>query len=710
MEELYISLSGNDMADGTLTRPVRSLNEAKRRIEAAKDDLTVYIRGGRYFLHDSFVVDKTCGKQVVLTAYKDEKVYFDGGLVLDWKRAKPVSDPVIRERIIDKTALNHILEIDLSDYEIEYAAYGTRGFRRPYIPSGNELYINAQPYIRGQYPNKGEAPMPLRTIVDKESHPGAQEYNRYPATQFVYGEDRCDLWKAAGNFYMTGYFRACYADDTLEISRIDTKKRTMTLTYPHLQYSLHRCGETRGYAIDLLEEIDVPGEYYVDREGQKLYFYPKDRIKDSLIQLSVLASPLVALENVCNVTFEGIIFENGRGTGAYIERGENCIFRNCVFRNLGMLGIQIGKGAAPRSDEGRGNPADAAVKSEDQIQSASRIVGSWHEVLYDYPAWNNEGGKNHGIVNCEIYNTGTGGILLGGGDRKKLEPGGNYVHNCEIYQVNRLDKTYKAGVNLMGTGNRVSHCDIYNMSGFAVYLHGNDHIIEYNRIHDVIEEVSDAGAIYMGRDLSEVGNIIRCNFMYNIRGSRQGVHGVCAIYFDDGCSFNAVYQNYFYNINQKKKNPSFGTIFWNGGGQTSVNNNLFIDCECPLNAQYNGARGLHRLIITDKRQQMTTHTTDEQDYRGVDITSDVWREKYPYLYQLYEGTYQNEIMIWANVTLNQYYVPFTDAANLDFTFTEEPPKCHMMWCVDDPLMKIENKENVRLEIVDFGTIGRNRDA
>ena len=59
---------------------------------------------------------------------------------------------------------------------------------------------------------------------------------------------------------------------------------------------------------------------------------------------------------------------------------------------------------------------------------------------------------------------------------------------------------------------RIANCEIYNLPGMAIYLHGNDHIIEYNKIHHVLQSVSDSGAIYMGRDMSEVGNIIRHNF------------------------------------------------------------------------------------------------------------------------------------------------------------------------------------------------------
>ena len=59
--------------------------------------------------------------------------------------------------------------------------------------------------------------------------------------------------------------------------------------------------------------------------------------------------------------------------------------------------------------------------------------------LYADTTWNRQAGTRHGVVGCDIYNTGAGGIILGGGDRKTLTPAGNYVLNCHIHHFARLD-------------------------------------------------------------------------------------------------------------------------------------------------------------------------------------------------------------------------------------------------------------------------------
>ncbi|HKK64042.1 MAG TPA: right-handed parallel beta-helix repeat-containing protein [Bacteroidales bacterium] len=129
-------------------------------------------------------------------------------------------------------------------------------------------------------------------------------------------------------------------------------------------------------------------------------------------------------------------------------------------------------------------------------EPASEKIGSYLQHLYDNPVFNREAGTNNGIVNCTIYNTGAGGIHLSGGDRLTLKPGNNYVENCVIHNFNRIEKSYRAGIDISGVGNRISHCEMYNAPSMAILLHGNDHLIEYNEIHHVCREVHDQGAIF----------------------------------------------------------------------------------------------------------------------------------------------------------------------------------------------------------------------
>jgi hypothetical protein len=246
------------------------------------------------------------------------------------------------------------------------------------------------------------------------------------------------------------------------------------------------------YAFNLLEEIDIPGEYYIDREKGMLYFYPPAQEVTS-IELSVLETPLVTISNGSYIQFRNIIFEGSRGIGLYIEGATSNTIQNCVFRNLGLVGILMGKGIRPFKNiqhAGTGEPASA-------------LVGSLYGHLYENTVMNREAGSNHLITGCHIYNTGSGGIILGGGDWLSLAKGNNRVENCRIHDFNRLDRSYKGGVNIDGVGNIIRNNEIYNCPGSAILLHGNDHLIEKNNIHHAVTDGDDMGALYYGRDPSE---------------------------------------------------------------------------------------------------------------------------------------------------------------------------------------------------------------
>lgn len=361
--------------------------------------------------------------------------------------------------------------------------------------------------------------------------------------------------------------------------------------------------------------------------------------------------------------------------------------------------MQIGQGAEAQPaglHSHHGERADGVPVPK----PVSREIGSWHEYIYEFAAWDNNGGKNHLISGCHIYNMGAGGVLLSGGNRKNLIPAGNTVYNCEIHDVNRLDKTYKSGVNIMGVGNCVSHCKIYNMPSFGIYIHGNDHLIEYNDIFDCVTENSDSGAVYMGRDMSEVGNIIRYNYIHHIHNPIPAGMGTTAIYFDDGAIYNMVYGNFFYDI-KCHGTAMFGTIFHNGGGLTTVANNLFLDCEpaiCP-DIQTNSHDRMH----TDPLYKKRVHTTDENDMHGVDVTSKVWKNKYPYLYKTYTEDYNPGAKYWQNLILKDEHCWLEDPKNGDFSIHNR------MWTI--PQFKITDDvfglkdEYYPFKHVDFKEIG-----
>lgn len=678
----------------------RTLKEAKEFIEEndINEEIEVIFEEGRYTFSETVRFNEN-DKPCVYRAEEGKKVYFDGGITLDNNLVKKVSDSKVLERIIEEKARENIYEIDLSGYDIDLGEYGARGFRHPYIPSPNELFIDSVPQTIARYPKNDY--IPLGNVIDAGSEPIHGDFSMRGGI-FGYDGERGNKWEGATDAYVSGFFSNCYADDTIKVEKIDKENRTIKLAMPALG-GLKLVHEHRWRIVNLLEEIGESGEYFIDREAKKLYFYPENDPKDAFLQLSVLKTPMLSFIGAKNITFKGITFENSRGTGVYIEGGEKIEITDCEFRNLGMVAVQIGKGVTPLP-EGQNNCHGIYDHDKIKPEPMSEGIGSWHEYIYEYAAFDGDGGKNHLISGCKIHDTASGGVMLGGGNRKELIPANNTVYNTHIYNVNRLDLTYKAAVNIWGVGNTVSHCELEDLEGFAVYIHGNDHLIEYNKIHNVAKSISDGAAIYMGRDASEIGNKIKYNFIYDIKNPHSyDMYGFTAIYFDDGAIYNEVYGNYFYDIVQKGR-FFFSTVHWNGGGCTSVANNIVIDCYPGLdpNTYDNSYKKMHEEEIFIKRI-----TAKADDMRGVDICSDIWREHYPYLYETYMNNFHPTTLYYNNFVCSNQYQNFVDEnpSHLNFKLRKDSyMRGKFAANVHDPVRGVD-ADRVNFETVDFDKIG-----
>jgi hypothetical protein len=189
------------------------------------------------------------------------------------------------------------------------------------------------------------------------------------------------------------------------------------------------------------------------------------------------------------------------------------------------------------------------------------------------------GGSDHTIVSCDISHCGEGGIILAGGDRKTLTPGRHAVINNDLSDFSRWVRTYRPAVALEGVGHRVAHNLFRDAPHCGVLLHGNEHVIEYNEFRNILQETGDAGAFYMGRDLTERGNIVRYNFFHDNGPSRDA--DINSIYLDDFASGTTVLGNVCWHSGRG--------VMIGGGRDNTVVNNVFVDERVGIHVD---ARGL----------------------------------------------------------------------------------------------------------------------
>ncbi|CAG0927105.1 hypothetical protein TFLX_00353 [Thermoflexales bacterium] len=333
----------------------------------------------------------------------------------------------------------------------------------------------------------------------------------FSATSFRLPGTRYQRWSQATNIWFQGLFGTLWADDTLS----GTINSGVVTLAAQPSYGL---GMAQPFAVlNLLEEIDTPGEWYLDRSNGRLYFWPPANLNGSDIAVSLLAAPLVQISNANDIQFDGVSFELSRGDLINVSGSNNIRLVNCTFRNTGGDAIEL--------------------------------TSSSHS------------GVEYGVV----ANTGSGGVVLAGGSRPALTAGGNYVRNTAIQHFGRWDRTYRPGVRLSGSGNIVEHNEILDAPHAAILFSGNEHQIRYNEIGYVVREANDAGAIYAGRDWGYRGNDIEYNFIHHVESVFGGSHGV---YLDDAVSGMRVFGNVFYRIR--------GLATFNGGGRDNLTENNII--------------------------------------------------------------------------------------------------------------------------------------
>ncbi len=226
----------------------------------------------------------------------------------------------------------------------------------------------------------------------------------------------------------------------------------------------------RFYVQNLLEELDSPGEWYLDRGTATLYFWPPDDLVRGEVLVPVTGS-VIAMNGASNVTVRGFTIEACDGDAVTLENCKGCVIGGSVIRNCGAWAVSI------------------------------------------------TGGHQSGAQGNDIYATGAGGVRLSGGDRKTLKRGDNFAANNYIHHIAAFQKTYNTGVNLDGVGNRASHNLIHDCYHQAILLGGNDNTVEYNVIHHTNLGSEDTGGLYMSsRDYTQRGNVIRYNIFHHIGG------------------------------------------------------------------------------------------------------------------------------------------------------------------------------------------------
>lgn len=571
--DIFVSPVGDDSNSGAKESPVKTVSKAIDLAEKLnKEEKVISFSRGEYSVSSIALTDKDNG----IVFYAEDEVIFNGGVTLDFS---------------DFTQYKgNIKMLDLKKYGVtqeqigQVKAFGQYNTAEKYDEAGSlycELFCDGKRMTLSRYPNEGEN-LTTGKIIDngdsKETYtndgtmqnPDWENMKNPRGGTFAVDKaltERISTWKNSDDIWLFGYFQYDWADSTTPLASFDDD--SITTEYA----SVYGFKEGMSYYFfNVFEELDAEGEWYIDRNNLILYFIPPADFECKSLQLSLETEDLISLDYAKNIIFDGITF-SGTRAGAIKGTGNSITIKNCTIKNVGETAIEI---------------------------EGEKIL----------------------VENNTITATGKAGVVLTGGDREALKSGENIVTNNLIYDWSQVYQTYQAAVALNGVGGLCSHNEIYNSPHEAITYNGNNHIIEYNVIHDVVLKSSDAGAIYAGRSWSEYGNIVRYNCIYNIGSEDFAPSG---IYFDDALSGQEAYGNLLVNI------P--GCAFLLGGGRDlKITNNIVVNAGTPISYDDRAIEG-----IEDGGWFAHAKTSGEglwTTLKEVDVNSNTWKNAYPQLSSL----------------------------------------------------------------------------
>nr|WP_068888361.1 right-handed parallel beta-helix repeat-containing protein [Pedobacter panaciterrae] len=582
----YVSLSGNDKSPGSIDQPLHSLSAALQKVALLKGGaVTILIRGGIYATDKTINIGSNDNVQrLTISNYKGEKVLLSGGIKID-------------KSAVRKASAN-IYQIDLKKAGVtDYGELQQHGHRNA-VTAPLELFYNGQAMELARWPNSGFLP------VGKVSDPGITDKtnkNAQGGAVFAYSADQPAKWKKSDQVWISGFLANGFANDNVPVKSIDGNKITLNATTSYGVKSTDQASPFRRFFFyNIPEELDSPGEYYLDRETGLLSFYNSGDPADELF-VSMCSTPIISLINSANVTLSGLEIAYGRDMGIYAQNTKNINIKNCTVMNMGTVGIGIGKNTSDKS----------LYKSYEELISFDKTAAFV-------------------ISSCKVYNTGTGGIFMTGGNRQDLLPAGNVVDNTEIFNYARRNWVSSPGIFLGGVGNAIKNCFIHDSEGQAIMYWGNDHEISYNKIKDVVKEINDQGAVYTGRDRSSTGTRIHNNLFEDLISPRG--YMVAAVYIDDGSGGIKVDSNIFKNCGSVAGKLQFGAVHINGGGDNTFANNYFLNCGLAVSMT----------SWTDEKWKTLMGTKEMSKKLKSDVNSNsaLFLKRYPYLKGLASDDYR----------------------------------------------------------------------
>ena len=644
--DIIVAPDGDDSNPGTAEQPLKTPEGAKEKAKELKDTVdgtvTVWFREGTYTLTKPLEFTADDLENVLYRSYPDEDVSFMG--------AKEISG-------WSETVINGV-DAFVTDVPVK----SDDDYFRSLFKDGNRL-------ARSNYPKTGVFKVSGEPLAE-EAIPGSHAPDFFTHALAFYA-DKNDIIDFENPSDVDVRIMHFWRDDLLPVHSVNTENGRIQTTKP----SAMRIRVDDNYTFENVKEaLSLPGEWYLDRNEEKLYYIPQaGDTPENTVLYAGINKQLITLNGADNISFQGINFENTDWN--HVD------------------GTHTGKAFAPSHplykyiEYGADHPQAAfEVPAAIYISSSSNINFTdcrFENISYTAVKFD-KASENCNVTSCMFNEIGANAVFIHGDFVVPATTKNINITDCHINKYGRIFNnaigillTHAIDCNL--TNNEIHDGWYTGISvgwnwGYSPNSTNNIKICD-NLIYDIGNGwLSDMGAIYtLG---IQPDTVISGNVIYNV-GCDEGRYGYggWGIYLDEGSSGMLVENNLVYDCSSQ-------TFHQHYGKDNVIRNNIFAfggdgAFRITRNEEHNSLTLSNNILVTDNAT-MYALTTDPDWF--VDDSNLYW--DYKHGGNVYSGDSMSffERKSLVIMTARGYYNNaaftdplFKDPQNRDFTLADNSP-------------------------------------
>ena len=504
---VYVATNGKADADGSEKKPYATIEAARDAIrqidKTGLDGINVIVKSGIYIVDEAitFTAEDSGTKSCPITYIGEDGAVINGGVHLTAADFTSPDKTTESWKYFPDEVKDKLVMLDL--HKLGYEAENAEEFLNIFVnlTSFTPLYSGSTKLTVARYPNDGCERVREDGWFDVYGETPRTEVEGTSKYYVPYNPELSEKfrsWHDVGDAMVWARLGVLWAPDNSQITDIDYENSVFEM--PFVGGYCAREGMFF-YFYHVPEELDVPGEYYIDEATGYLYLYPEDDHATASYSMPKTEN-IITLDGTSYVSFEGLTFEASNDAIVYGEKLDNVTFDSCTVRNGIAEGIQID-------------------------------------------------GTNLTVQNCFVTSIGKSGIIIAGGDEENLIQANNLVHNNLITDWSNVRGVMESAIKFDGScGLVISNNEMHSSVDWGIGGSGTYVTIEYNYLHDLATFEGDGGAIHVTECF---GTVIRYNLIDNIgyweKDTKQvdfvGVNGVNIDF--DFCDL-AIYGNIFKSI------------------------------------------------------------------------------------------------------------------------------------------------------------------